>query len=231
MAPARMTSLSPYDRPREKLERGDAAGLADHELLALVIGHGTTGADALTVAGDVLEASGGLHGLTRMSRSALCQVPGVGGAKAGRILAAVELGRRTLVRPPQQRLQLASGRELGQFLLPQFGGYPLERFGVVLLDTRLRLIRVHIVSIGSLSAAVAHPREVFREATIVGAAAVAVFHNHPSGDAHPSIDDVQMTIRLARAGEILGIDLWDHVVLGDAGYCSMRESKLPPWGR
>jgi DNA repair protein RadC len=107
----------------------------------------------------------------------------------------------------------------------------VERFGVALVDTKIRLIRVHMVSFGALDAVVAHPREVFREATIAGAAGVIAFHNHPSGDPKPSHDDVQMTIRLARAGEILGVELFDHVVLGDARYCSMRESGYPPWRR
>ena len=231
MRSARMEALSPRDRPREKLERADAAALGDNELLALVIGHGTAGADALQVAGSVLAAGGGVHALARMSRSALRQVPGVGAAMACRIQAAVELGRRTLVTPPADRLQLASGAQIGQFLLPQYGAYPVERFGVVLLDTKLRLIRVHLVSIGSLTAVVAHPREVFREATMAGAAALIAFHNHPSGDSHPSREDIRLTIRLARAGEIIGIDLYDHVVLGETEYCSMRESALPPWAR
>jgi DNA repair protein RadC len=228
---ARTPSLLPGDRPREKLERGDVASLGDNELVALVIGHGTAGVDALAVAGGLLETSGGVHGLGRMSRAALCQRPGIGMALACRIQAAVELGRRTLQTVPPERVRLASPKTTAEYLLPRFGGYPVERFGVALVDTKVRLIRVHLVAFGALDAVVAHPREVFREATIAGAAGVIAFHNHPSGDPQPSHDDVQLTIRLARAGEILGVELFDHVVLGDMRYCSMRESGYPPWAR
>ena len=231
MRSARIPHLLPGDRPREKLERGDVSALGDNELLALVIGHGTAANDALAVAGSLLEAGGGVHGLTRMSRSALCQLPGVGTALACRIQAAVELGRRTLLTLPPDRVQMATTKAAGDYLLTRFGAYPVERFGVALVDTKIRLIRVHMVSFGSLDAVVAHPREVFREATIAGAAGIIAFHNHPSGDPEPSREDVRLTVRLARAGEIIGVGLFDHVVLGDTRYCSMKESGYPPWAR
>ena len=226
-----MTALGPWDRPREKLERTDAAALGDNELLALIIGHGRPGLNALSVANTVLQAANGVHGLTRISRLALRQVPGVGEALAGRIQAAVELGRRTLTLSPPRRESLSDARALVRFLLPQYGAHPVERFGVVMLDARLRLLRVQIISIGSLDAVMAHPREVFREATIAGAAAIVAFHNHPSGDPQPTREDVDVTVRLWRAGEIIGIDVLDHIVLADARYVSMKESKIFPWVR
>jgi DNA repair protein RadC len=226
-----MTALGPRDRPREKLERHDAAALGDNELLALIIGHGRPGVNALSVANAVLEAAAGVHGLTRISRQALQQVPGVGGALACRIQAAVELGRRTLTLEPPERLSLVEPRELALFLLPQYGAYPLERFGVVMLDSRHRLLRAQIISIGSLDAVMVNPREVFREATIAGAAAIAAFHNHPSGDPSPTLEDIDMTVRLRRAGEIMGIELVDHIVLADSRYVSMKERRIFPWAR
>lgn len=225
------TTLAARDRPREKLERVEIGALGDGELLALVIGHGTSGMDALAVASAVLHAGGGLHGLTRISRSLLCQVPGVGPVLACRIQAAVELGRRTLLLSPPARLQMRTPAEAARFLLPQYGAYPVERFGVVLLDSRLRVMRVRIISLGTLDAAVAHPREVFREATSAGAAALIAFHNHPSGDPRPSKEDVELTARLRSAGDILGVDVFDHLVLADTQYCSMKESRIPPWDR
>jgi DNA repair protein RadC len=230
MRSAKITRLLPGDRPREKLERGDPTALGDNELLALVIGHGTAGVDALAIGEGLLGAAGGVHGLTRLSHAALCTLPGVGPAMACRIKAAVELGRRT-VQEPAGRAQLTSGAAVRDFLLPRYGGYPVERFGVILVDTKLRVLRAHIVSYGALDAVVAHPREVFREATIAGAAGIIAFHNHPSGDPEPSDDDVRVTIRLARAGEIIGVELFDHVILGDGRYCSLRESRYPPWAR
>ena len=221
-----MEDLAPHDRPREKLERSGVAALGDNELLALVLGHGTAGVSALAAASALLAVAGGTHGLTRVSRARLEQVPGVGAALASRVQAAVELGRRTLYLSPPARQRFLSPRDVGSFLVPRFGAYPVERFGVMMLDTRRRLIRVQLISVGSLDATAAHPREVFREATIAGAAGLVVFHNHPSGDPTPSVDDVGLTHRLAAAGEILGIHLDDHMILADTKYFSMRQAEV-----
>ena len=224
-----MKELSLDDRPREKLLRHGAASLGDNELVALVLGHGTAGANALSVANALLAVSGGAHGLTRLSRSQLALVPGVGAALACRVQAAVELGRRTLVVMPPVRQQFIAPREVAEFLLPRFGAYPVERFGVMMLDTKRRLIRVQLISIGTLDATHAHPRDVFREATIAGAAAIVAFHNHPSGDVQPSRDDIALTRRLAAAGSIMGIDLDDHMILADTRYFSMRQAEVLAW--
>lgn len=221
--------LPPHDRPRERLARSGAGALGDHELLALIIGHGLAGRAAWSVAADLLVRSGGIHGLTRMSREELEGVPGVGAAVACRILSAVELGRRTLVVSPPARVQVLSAADAARCLLPQYGVYPVERFGVLLLDTRHRVLRVEIVSVGSLDTAVVHPREVFRPAAVAGAAAVVLFHNHPSGDPRPSPDDVRLTRRLVEAGTLLGIDVLDHLVLGDTRYCAILEQGVRSW--
>jgi DNA repair protein RadC len=220
-----MMKLAPHDRPREKLERSGLGALGDHELLALVLGHGRPGRAALAVAAEVLAAAGGVHGLTRISREELSAVPGIGVAMASRIQAAVEIGRRTLIVAPPARPRLVNAEEAAAYLVPQFGAYPVERFGVLLLDTKHRLMKVQLVAVGSLDTTVVHPREVFRPATIAGAAAVVLFHNHPSGDPTPSPEDVRLTRRLMTAGTIIGIDVVDHLVLGDTSYCSIRESK------
>ena len=109
--------------------------------------------------------------------------------------------------------------------MPVFGGRAIEQFGVVLLDTKHRVLRSTIVAIGTLNATVVEPRDIYREATIGGAAAVVVFHNHPSGDPTPSPDDVELTRRLKAAGLLLGIDMIDHVILGDAKYYSFKEDR------
>jgi DNA repair protein RadC len=217
-----MRDVSTGDRPREKLERSGAEALGDNELLALLIGHGTAEADALNVANAVLAASRGVHGLTRMDRDDLTRLAGVGGAVAARILAGVELGRRTLTVPPARRPRFLSPREAAIFLLPQYGAHPVERFGVLLLDARHRWLRTRLLSSGSRDASLVHPREVFREAAIAGASALVAFHNHPSGDPTPSAEDVALTRRLVRAGEVMGIDVIDHLVLADTRFCSLK---------
>jgi len=220
-----LKDLAPHDRPREKLERAGAATLGDNELLALLIGHGTAGAGALAIANRMLAECQGVHGLTRASPDDLAQIPGVGNALAARVLAAVELGRRTLMLSPSGRPRFLSPREAAIFLLPQYGAQRIERFGIVLLDARYRLIRTCLLSSGTRDRSLVHPREVFREAVLAGASAIIAFHNHPSGDPVPSDDDVELTRRLIHAGELMGIDVVDHLVLADANYCSLMEGK------
>jgi len=224
-----MKEVAPYDRPREKLLRIGASSLGDNELLALVIGTGSRAHDALTVANRVLEYAAGLHGITRCGVGELRQVPGVGSARAAQVLAAVELGRRTLMRGAAERPRLSSPRQMAAYLLPQYGGGVVEQFGLVMLDTKHRVIRIKIVSSGSLDTTVVHPREVFREAASAAAAAIVLFHNHPSGDPTPSQDDLVLTTRMVNAGDIMGIEVVDHLILADQRYYSLVESgRLAP---
>ncbi len=219
-----MKDLAPHDRPREKLERLGAASLGDNELLALVLGSGSRDAGALALANALLARVGGLYGLTRSSLSELQAIEGIGPARAAQVLAAVELGRRTLVRGPVDRPRLTSPREIARHLLPQYGASPVEQFGLVTLDTKLHVVRVKIIAIGSLDGAYVHPREVFREAAAASAAAVVLFHNHPSGDPTPSPEDLALTTRLAEAGQIMGIPVVDHLILASHRYFSLREA-------
>lgn len=217
-------TLSVHDRPREKLFRLGAAGLGDNELVAIVVGSGSRRANALALANDILGTTGGLHGIPRTSVDELRRLHGMGTAKAAQVLAAVELGRRTLLRCPPARLQFGNPRDAAAYLLPQFGSRPVEQFGLMMLDTKHRLIRTSVVSVGTLDSSPAHPREIFREAASACAAAIVLFHNHPSGDPTPSRDDVELTRRLVQAGEIMGIDVIDHVILADTRYFSFREA-------
>ncbi|HVB39150.1 MAG TPA: DNA repair protein RadC [Vicinamibacterales bacterium] len=219
-----MRDLAPHDRPREKLLRLGAEALGDNELLAVVLASGFSRAGALAVANAVLQACGGLHGLVRLTGGDLRRVTGVGAARAAQVLAAVELGRRTLVRAGVARLQITCPRDAAVYLMPQFGARAVEHFGVVLLDTKHRVLRTTVVSVGTLDASLVHPREVFREAVAGSAAGLLLFHNHPSGDPAPSTDDEELTRRLVMAGRLLGIDVIDHLILADTRYCSFQET-------
>jgi DNA repair protein RadC len=219
-----MKYLSPDDRPREKLLRHGAAALGDNELVALLLGSGRPGSDALRVANELLQIRSGVHGLARSTVGDLARVAGIGSAKAAQVLAALELGRRTLAYAPSARIQLLTPRDAAAYLMPAFGSRPSEQFGIVLLDSKYRVLRTTIVASGTLNSTIVQPRDVFREAILAGAAAVVAFHNHPSGDPSPSPEDIELTSRLAAAGTLMGIDLVDHVVLGDARYCSLKES-------
>ena len=218
-----MKELSLDDRPREKLLRHGASALGDNELVALVIGQGSRLGGALRVATELLAAQGGIHGLARAMPDELARVSGIGRARAAQIVAALELGRRTLARAPTARVRIRCPRDAAAFLLPRFGARPTEQFGIVLLDSKHRVTRTAILASGTLNTSIVEPREVFRAAALGTAAAIIVFHNHPSGDPTPSPEDVELTRRLAAAGELMGIDVVDHVVLGDTRYCSFKE--------
>jgi DNA repair protein RadC len=218
-----MKQLAKHDRPREKLQRFGVAALGDNELVAIVLGSGSRECGALELANRILEDAGGLHALARLAPDQLC-IRGVGAARAAQIVAAVELGRRTLIRTALERPQYQTPQQLACYLLPQYGAASVEQFGIVMLDTKHRVIRVKVVAVGSLDAAIVHPREVFREATAASAAAIVLFHNHPSGDPRPSKDDLLVTGRMLRAGDIMGIDVIDHLILAEQRYYSLAEA-------
>lgn len=210
------------DRPREKLTRAGVAALGDGELIALVIGSGTRVRGALDVAQDVLRSARGVDGLLRLGLDELRGINGVGQARAARLLAAVELGRRALATEAGPRPQFRSPADLSHYLMPLYGGHRVERFGVLLLDTRLRLIRTSIVASGSSDSVVVEPRDVYREALLASATGIVAFHNHPSGDPTPSGADRLLTARLAHAGKVLGVELVDHIILGAGHYYSFK---------
>lgn len=197
--------------------------MSDHDLLAIVLGHGTANAPAEQLARTLLADATGLHGLTRMTADEIRRTRGMGHAQTARVLAAIELGRRTVAHPMPDRPQFLSGPQTAQYLLPRFGAFPVERFGLLLLDTKHRLIRTHLLSIGALDASLAHPRDVFRVAVGCGASGLVLFHNHPSGDPAPSKEDVRLTERLVDAGAVVGVDVLDHLILADSRYYSFRD--------
>ena len=207
-----MKEVAKHDRPREKLQRLGVAALGDNELVAIVLGSGVPDCGALQLANRVLQRAGGLRGLARASADQIC-VHGVGPTRAAQVVAAVELGRRTLVRSALERPRYKTPRELASYLVPQYGAAQVEQFGVVMLDTKHHIIRIKLVSMGGLDQTVVEPRDVFREAAIVSASAVV-----------PSNDDLSLTDRMIRAGEIMGIDVLDHLILSEQRYYSLVEA-------
>ena len=212
------------DGPRERLRRDGLAALSQTELIALVLRTGSPGAPAMRLAEALLHRFESLEGIAAAGHAELCGVSGLGPAKVASLRASFEIGSR-LVRAP-----LVPGEKLGS---PEavFGHFRArlrharqEIFYVLLLDSRHRLIGEVEVSRGSLNQSLVHPREVFAPALRESAAAILVLHNHPSGDPQPSREDHEVTRRLARAGEILGIRLLDHVVIGADDYASFARS-------
>ncbi|HEY7700608.1 MAG TPA: DNA repair protein RadC, partial [Vicinamibacteria bacterium] len=184
-----LRALAPADRPREKLFELGAESLGVNELVAVLLGSGTRRRSALDLANQLIDRTGGLEGLSRASAAALARVPGLKDARVAKILAAFELGRRAASPPLSPRPQFRLPGDAARFLLPRFGTRPLEAFGILVLDTRNRLKQLQLISTGSLSGSLVHPREVFREATMLQGAGIIAFHNHPSGDPEPSRED------------------------------------------
>lgn len=214
---------------RERLVQGGPGALSDGELLALVMGPGgpITARDAAQA---VLDRGGGIQGLLRQRAAVLARVPGMGPGRTLRLLAALECGRRAMLPNRRQAMTVTRPEDLHPLLLAEFRGLDRERFLALYLDTRHRLLEVQTVSIGSLNLSVVHPREVFKLAVGVSAAAVIVAHNHPSGCARPSLEDLELTGRLDRCGELLGIPLLDHLVAGEDRIVSIREYGWPAAG-
>ena len=219
-----MKQLNPDDRPREKLIAHGPEVLSNAELLAILLGQGTRGMSALRIA-ERLTADQGLYKhLARCHRvSELAVHRGVGPAKAATILAALELGKRVACASAVETERLSSPRDGAQYLMGRLRNETHERFYVVLLNSKSRVMKVEQVAEGSLSSAVVHPREVFAPALSAHAAAILVAHNHPSGDPEPSRDDRELTQRLVQTGEIMAIPVMDHIIIGDGNYYSFQE--------
>jgi len=212
-----------HERPRELLLSKGPQGLSDAQLLAILLRIGRPDSSAVDVAMDLLVRLEGLRGLANRSLQELCVVPGIGPAKAAQILAAVELGKRALAIPLTVGLRIRQSQDIFQHYYPLLRDLRHEVFKALLLDAKHGLIRDLTISEGSLTVSIVHPREVFNLAVRESAAAVIFVHNHPSGDPHPSEEDHALTRRLMAAGEILGIRVLDHIVIGDGRYVSFAD--------
>jgi DNA repair protein RadC len=217
----RLRDLPAEERPRERLARHGAAALSSRELLAILLGTGSAQRSALDLAESLLAS--GLRALPGQSLAELQGACGVGRAKASRILAALELGARLGAEAAAATPYFRTPAESARYLLPRYGARPVETFGLVALDARRRLKHEAVVSVGCLTSSLVHPREVFKEAVSARAAALLLFHNHPSGDPEPSAEDVAITHRLGSAGTLLGIEVLDHLVLGAGRFVSLKE--------
>lgn len=219
------------DRPRERLQREGARSLAHAELLALVMRTGAPGASSLGLASELLRLFGSLEGLARAGDAELASVTGIGPAKIASLRAAFELGCRLAQSPLEPGQKLHSPEQVFAHLGPRLRRARQEAFVVLLLDSRHRLMREVEVSLGSLNQSLVHPREVFGPALRESAAAILVAHNHPSGDPLPSQEDHDVTRRLVQAGELLGVRMVDHIVIGAEAYTSFAQSGwLQPQG-
>lgn len=211
------------ERPIEKLWFYGPEALQTRELIALMLHTGTRSVSVLSLADQLLARFGSLEGLAEASPVELTGVRGVGKAKAARLAAACEIGRRSGRLGAQERPQIRSARDVADLVLNEMRALDREEFRAILLDNRNRVIGIRVISIGHLSAVLVHPRELFKECIRKSCASVVLVHNHPSGDPEPSVDDLRMTQRLREAGKLLGIEVLDHIIVGGTRFVSMRE--------
>jgi len=217
--------LEPSSRPRERMLDFGPAVLSDAELLAVLMRTGRRGRGAVVEANALLVEAGGLSELARWSAAELLGVDGIGPAKAATILASLELGHRVARSRLRETEILGDPAVVGEYLLRRLQVERREVFGFLTVDGRHRLIRSHEHSLGTRTQAPVDPAELFRKALGDGAAGLLLFHNHPSGQLEPSRDDIDLTRRLVRAGEVVGVAVWDHVIVGSGQWLSLRRSR------
>lgn len=223
MSYRRLKDLPEDLQPRERLHQLGVEVLSNREILAILLRTGSRGENVLELAERILMETGGLNGLARLSVHELSQVHGIGPAKSAQVKAALELGKRSVCSDPMARPVVNSPGDVADLVMEEMRGLDREHFRIIHLSTRNHVLGIIPVSIGSLNSSVVHPRECFKEAIRRNANAIVLLHNHPSGDPTPSREDLAMTRRLVEGGKILGIEVLDHVIIGDKRYVSLKE--------
>ena len=218
-----MKDVPSEDRPRERLMKIGAEALSHAELLAILLRTGTKRESAVLLASRILKECGSLRGLVDMSVEELTSIRGIGPAKAVQLRAGIELGRRLARSAGGEAPFIRKPSDAADLMMEELRYLKKEHFVCLFLNTKNQVIARETLSVGTLNASLVHPREVFRAAIKCSSASLICVHNHPSGDPTPSPEDVAMTRRLIEAGELVGIDVLDHLVIGDNRFISLKE--------
>lgn len=218
--------MPPDQRPRERLLQFGSNVLTNAEVLAILLRSGTGQETSLELAQRILNNNGGIPFLAEATADQLNSIHGIGPAKTAQIKAAIELGRRLAAATRWERPFIKCPGDVFSLLGEEMRYLDREHFRVILLNTKNHVLEIESVSVGSLNSSLVHPRELFKKAILKSAAGVILVHNHPSGDPQPSEEDRLVTLRMAEAGEIIGIEVLDHIVIGDGRYASLRERGL-----
>lgn len=211
-----------HERPRERLARHGAEALSSVELLAIILRTGTRKMSALDLANGLLK-SYNLKKLSQLSVAELSRLQGIKAAKACQIAACFELAKRLCNYNAEPRPKIKNSQDVYALLSPHASGLKKECFKCLYLSTKNQLLKEETISVGTLNASVVHPREVFRGAIQESAASIILVHNHPSGDPQPSNDDIELTKKLFESGKLIGINVLDHVIIGDGQFASLKE--------
>lgn len=219
----RMREVHEADRPRERFLRQGPESLSNQELLAILLRTGTKSESVLTLANRILVQFEKLHALKHATIEEMMEIKGVGEAKAIQILAAIELGKRLSKKELDNKYTIRSPEDAAHFLMPEMSSLQQENFVALFLNVKNQIMHRQTIFVGSLNASIVHPREIFREAIKRSTASIIVAHNHPSGNPTPSPEDIDVTNRLIEAGKIVGIDVLDHIIIGDHQFISLKE--------
>jgi DNA repair protein RadC len=223
----RVSDLPLDERPRERMLRLGPQALSNAELLAILLRTGVSGRNAIQIATEMLVAQQGLRGLAALDFTALLDQTGLGKAKATTIAAAFELGRRIAVEPDgDTRPTVTTPADIARHLQGEMEALPQEELRLLIMDTKHHVLAAPTLYRGSVNASPARIAEVFRDAVRLNAAAIAIAHNHPSGDPAPSADDIRFTEAIVEAGTLMEVEVLDHIVFGRGRYVSMREKRL-----
>jgi len=226
----RIQDIPLEERPRERLIRYGAESLSNAELLAIILRTGTRDDNVVNLCNRILRDYT-LSQLSRAGVAELSRIHGIGPAKATQIAACFELARRLEAHRDTPKPRIRSPEDANRILAPKLRNLKKETFKALYLDTKNQLIREETISIGSLDASIVHPREVLKTAIQESAAAIILAHNHPSGDPTPSRQDIEITKRLIESGTIMGIEVIDHIIVGDGRYVSMKEKGVLNGGK
>lgn len=211
------------DRPRERLLRLGSNHLSNQELLAILLGSGSRNESVMNLSNRVLMHFEGIKLLADATIEELTAIKGIGPAKGVVILAALEMGKRLNEYKPNERYTIRSPEDGADYVMEEMRSLAQEHFVVLFLNTKNEIVHRQTIFIGSLNASIVHPREVFREAVKRSAASIICVHNHPSGDPTPSQEDIHVTRRLVESGKMIGIELLDHIIIGDRKFTSLKE--------
>ncbi len=212
------------ERPRERMEQYGPEALSTAELLAIVLRVGSRGESAVRLAERLLSEFGGLAGIARARMPQLSALAGMGLAKAAQVKATFELGKRLATSAEGPKPVVSNAQEAAKLVMEDLRYRQQECLAAIFLDTRNQVICIRIITVGTLTGSPAHPREIFREALAQGCAHIIICHNHPSGDPSPSRDDIALTARLVQVGELMGMSVLDHIIIGDGKYVSLKEA-------
>jgi DNA repair protein RadC len=222
----KIKDLPENERPRERLFRYGPEILSNVELLAILLGSGSKKENIISLSSKIIHKEGGLSGMMKSTLEDFINIDGIGKAKSAKIMAIIELSKRLNSFKNGENYKICSSKDAASLVMGEMNFLNQEKLVVIMLNTKNIVISVKTIFVGSLNSSIVHPREVFNDAIKKSSASIIVCHNHPSGDPSPSKEDIKVTYRLNECGKILGIELLDHLIIGNGRYISLKEKGI-----